>query len=152
MDDLVKRELIALAASAPQGLLKPEQVLEFAKSNPESALHSEFEWNDAEAANQFRVQQARELIRVYVTVLPQTLQRVRGFLSVPSDRANGGGYRQTEDVLKNDVLRQQMIEDTLKRIESLRKSATYLPELQPLFAELFAVVANFRAARLTKVA
>lgn len=140
----VKKELLKLAETAPDGLLHPSQVLEYAKSNPDSALHAEFEWNDKEAADSWRFQQASELIRAYVTILPQTTQHVRGLVSVPSDRANGGGYRRTEEVVKNDALRRQMVEDALKKIEKLQTCVSYLPELQPLFIEILAAVARFR--------
>jgi hypothetical protein len=145
----VKRELSALADKAEAGLLQPESIVEYAKKNPKSALHGEFEWDNARAATEYRLQQARELLRVYVTVVPQTLQTVRGFLSVPTDRANGGGYRRTEDILKNDALRRQMVIDTLKKVEQLKSAVSYLPELQPFFTELTALVDRYRSAAVT---
>lgn len=147
MKDDVKRELDALAEKTP-GVLKGEHIVQFVEANPSSALRGEFEWNNDECGRLYRLQQANNLIRAYVTVLPQTLQRVRGFLSVPTDRANGGGYRRTEDVLRNDALRRQMVEDVLKRVEGMRTSIAHLPELQPVFAEIGVAVARFRASQV----
>lgn len=143
MKDGVKRELIALAEQAGAEPLKAETIVTFAR-DPQTALHAEFEWDDAKAAAEHRLNQARELVRVYVTVLPSSPQPVRGFLSVPTDRLHGGGYRRTEDVLKNDALRLQMIEDVLKRAASLKTSGSYLPELQPFFAEIEAAILRQR--------
>ena len=51
------------------GVLRPEDVVSFA-ADPDTELHSRFEWDDTEAAQQYRLWQARQLIRVTVTVLP----------------------------------------------------------------------------------
>jgi hypothetical protein len=52
----------ALLALEDQGRLTPEGVLE-AASDDDSPLHRFFEWDDHEAAHQYRVEQARRLIR-----------------------------------------------------------------------------------------
>lgn len=145
MKDAVKDELRLLSQVSEGGLLMPEKIVEYAQQNPTSALHGEFEWDDAKAAQEHRLQQAREMVRVYVTVLPGTLQKVRGFVSVPSDRANGGGYRQTEGILKNDDLRKQMVLDVLKRVEALRSNVAMLPELAPFFHDLAVIIDKHRA-------
>lgn len=55
------------------GVLTPEAVVADAASKS-SPLHSEFEWNDKRAAHQYRLDQARELIRK-VTVEIRTTTR-----------------------------------------------------------------------------
>lgn len=44
------------------GRLTPSLVLDYAKS-PASPLHTSFEWNDAKAGHQYRLNQSRKLIR-----------------------------------------------------------------------------------------
>src|SRR5262245_36521457 len=52
-----------------RGRLTPEAVVAYAKSHPQSALNSWFTWDDRRAAQAYRLDQARELIRsVYVTI------------------------------------------------------------------------------------
>lgn len=46
-------------------LITPEQVL-YAAKNPESELHKCFEWDDKEAANKYRLSQARKVIQLIV--------------------------------------------------------------------------------------
>lgn len=144
----IAAELDGIAQASADGLLKPEDVVAFAARNADSALHGEFEWDDAKAAAEHRIAQARGVIRAYVTVLPGAPVRVRAFVSVPTDRANGGGYRRTSGVLKSDALRLQMVEDVLKRLEAVKTNATFLPELDPLFAQVDVLIAKYRSERL----
>ncbi len=44
------------------GGLKPEVVVDWAESHPDSALHSRFEWDDTVAGREYRLWQAREII------------------------------------------------------------------------------------------
>jgi len=70
----IQQELESIRRSAG-GLLRPEDVVEFARS-PETALHEEFTWDDSEAAHQYRLWQARQVIRVNVTVIGNTESKV----------------------------------------------------------------------------
>jgi hypothetical protein len=49
------------------GVLKPKDVVETAR-DPENVLHPRFEWDDEKAGEQYRLLQARQLIRVSVIV------------------------------------------------------------------------------------
>jgi hypothetical protein len=53
-----------------RGELTPEAVVADATHN-NSPLHSFFEWDDSEAAQQYRLQQARGLIRAVVAIYPR---------------------------------------------------------------------------------
>lgn len=92
------------------GMLMPERVVEFA-SNPETALHSRFTWDDTEAAKAHRLWQARVLIRVVVREVPNTNTRepIRTYVSLGSDRKDGGGYRTLVSVMEDDELRAELL-------------------------------------------
>lgn len=62
----VKAELARL--NAKHGGLRPSVVVEAAKPAA-SPLHKEFEWDDTRAGREYRLEQARKLIRVTVTVV-----------------------------------------------------------------------------------
>ena len=99
--DIIKSELERLFL---EGLLRPADVVEAAR-DPESPLHSHFEWDDTEAAEKWREEQARQLIRnVRIEVGTSSPVLVRAFVSLPVDRQNGAGYRRFEDVIDNDFL------------------------------------------------
>lgn len=139
LSDKAKEELNHLRAQAPDGLLHPDAVVAFAKDEA-TALHEAFEWDDSEAAQQWRLQQARQVIRVYVRFDPVAKKDVRAMVSVPSDRANGGGYRPTENLLPQ--YRTEVVTEALKKIGKTRQSYSFLPELLPFFDELDALIAR----------
>lgn len=133
--DLIKQELEALA-EANNGLLLPEAVVEFAK-DPKTALHDRFEWDDTEAAKRYRLVQARQLIRVNVAVLPnenETAYKV--FVSLKSDRYNGGGYRPMVEVMNDDTMRGQLLNQAHNDFKLWQRKYQQLKELAPVFAQM----------------
>lgn len=81
--------------------LVPEAVVKDA-TNPHSPLHSYFDWDQSEAAQKWRVHQARLLInRVRVEVITDDHEpvRVRGFIATEAVTGEfGGGYVSVDDV------------------------------------------------------
>ena len=117
---------------ANNGLLKPEHVVEFAK-DPNTALHRHFEWDDTEAARLFRLVQAGAVIRLCVTVLQEDVPPVRTYVSLPSDRVEGGGYRSTREVVNDESRRQEMLRDALERLNAWKRRYAHLQALLPVF-------------------
>jgi hypothetical protein len=148
----VQQELFALTDDAKDGLLRPEVVVSFAKDNPESALHAEFEWDVNKAAERHWLDTARRLIRAQVTIMPQTHRRSRAFVSVPTDRMSGDGYRRTDRAVADNRLRVQLAEEALKVVEAIPQRFSHLPELDPLWSELRAAVDRYRAALVNGMA
>ena len=118
------------------GLLRPQMVVEYA-SNPKTALHSHFEWDDTEAATRYRIHQARQLIRVVVayTTKEQTAP-TRAWVSVSTDRHEDGGYRRVAEVVKNVDLRLQLLEDAKKEMIGFKVKYKQLNELASVFAAI----------------
>lgn len=118
------------------GLLRAEDVVEFAR-NPQTALHSCFTWDDDEAARQFRLWQARRVIKVHVTVLPSVADPIRIWVSLESDRKRpGGGYRHLEDVMADEDYRRQLLDQALRDARRWQRKYELLNELAPVFASL----------------
>lgn len=133
--DKIKQELEALA-EANNGLLKPEAVVEFAK-DPETALHSRFEWDDTEAAKAYRLWQARQIIKVMVDVLPnENESHYQVFVSLKDDRRNGGGYRPMVEVMTNDEMRRQLLTQAHNDFKLWQKKYQQIKELAPVFAQM----------------
>ncbi len=126
-----------------EGLIRPERVVEVAQdeNNP---LHDHFTWDDTEAAELYRIQQARGLIRVYVVHEPRVSRQVRAYVSVPSDRATTGGYRPSATVAESPQWSGEMFDEIEAKVRGLRRSYAYLSFLDPLFDRLEATVAQFR--------
>ena len=117
---------------ANNGLLLPEQVVEFAK-DPSTALHNRFEWDDDEAAHRYRLIQAQEIIRVAVIVLPNTNKPVRAYVSLQRDRTSGRGYRATANVLSSKAMRAEMVQEALEDMVAFQSKYRMLKELSKVF-------------------
>jgi hypothetical protein len=91
---------------ANDGMLRPEDVVEYARDKS-TQLHKRFDWSDRVAAGKWRLEQARQLIRVCVRMLPTKgeemgIVSVRSYISLPSDRISGEGYRTLTDILEDE--------------------------------------------------
>ena len=88
-----QREALIALAELHQGRITPEMVVDAAR-DPNSPLHSAFEWDDAQAAHEHRLAQARVLLRrVRVEVETSTrLIRVPYFTRDPDAAPNEQGY------------------------------------------------------------
>jgi hypothetical protein len=131
----IAKELAKLARKHG-GQLRPEVVVESAR-DPKSPLHSSFNWDDTEAAIQWRLQQARMLIRAVVTyesVGDGKTVKVRPYVSLSSDRTEGGpGYRTLVSVMSDDELRAQMLVDARDDMQRFKAKYRALKELVDVF-------------------
>lgn len=144
----MSKHLTELQAIAKQhgGILRAEDVVAFARDSS-TALHSRFEWNNGKAAHEWRLHQARNLIRVSVTMLPNVETPYRAFVSLVPDRSeDGGGYRRTVDVLDNQSSRQQLLSQALDELERMQEKYSQLTELASVFAAARAVRAKKKRA------
>ena len=127
---------LRLIARRHRGLLRPHDVVEYAR-NRRTALHDYFTWDDSKAAHEYRLWQARQLIRVAVTVLtPEVPKPARIYVSLRSDRArDAGGYRLTADVLSDSDRREQLLAEALADLQTWQEKYRLLAdELAPVFA------------------
>lgn len=126
------------------GTVTPAQVLAFA-SDPTTALHSAFTWDDTEAATRYRVIEAQRLIRRTFVVLAvpgaNEERRVHMAVSLPADRG-ATGYRLMSEVLNDPEQRDQLLRAAMRELAAFRKKYGALNEL----AELFAVMDQANAA------
>ncbi|MDQ5917088.1 MAG: hypothetical protein QG660_197 [Pseudomonadota bacterium] len=115
------------------GCLAPSVVVECAR-NEASALHGLFDWDDTEAARLWRLEQARGVLRLCVTVIKEDTPPVRMFVSLTPDRKQvGGGYRSIYTVLDDAELRQQMLDDAMAEMRMFRRKYEALRALGPLW-------------------
>lgn len=126
-------ELDAIA-DAHGGKLFPHDVVNAAR-NPNSVLHGCFEWDDSVAAEEYRLHQARKLIRVQTTMLPHHAKPVHAFVSLTTDRAEDGGYLPIQSILSNENLLIQMKADAARELEIFTRKFHSIDDLQPLIAE-----------------
>lgn len=134
--DPIQHELAKLEEK--HGRLDPTTVVEFAK-NPETALHARFTWDDTRAAEQWRLHQARNVIRARVTILETESGpvSVRAYPKVSGEQ----GYQTIERVMSRPDLMKQYLEDMKRDYLAFRRKYRDLEMLdkrtrarvQPLF-------------------
>lgn len=111
------------------GELHPQAVVERARP-PESPLHRYFEWNDLKAADTYRVDQARALIRS-IRVIDDDDDRSRpAFLSIRADA--GIAYRSIEDVMNNGDLRERLLLQAKRDLDAWTERYRELREIVEL--------------------
>jgi len=105
------------------GILRPADVVE-AALNPKSPLHGCFEWDDDKAAKQYRLEQARKLIReVRVEYADQLSAPV--FVHVET----AGGYLPVQAVVENESHLQSAIRELKRQIRGVNETITSLVSL-----------------------
>jgi hypothetical protein len=136
--ELIREELESIRRANPANELEPEGLIAFAR-NPNTALHSRLEWDDSRAAHQYRLVQARGIIRAYCTVSSsEPSKEVRVYVSLSDNRGQDGGYI-ARSVIETDADRRQRYAlDTLKSVISLL-TRSGLDELNPLLDHALAL-------------
>jgi hypothetical protein len=109
--------------------LTPEDIVTAARDEA-SPAHRYFEWNDQKAAQQYRLEQARYILRViHVEIAPQ--ETIRAFHSVHIDEMSSTDrqYVSLKQVQSNDRFRQQIIEGALSELRLWQRRYRQYSEL-----------------------
>lgn len=126
--DEIQAELERIAA-ANNGILRPIDVVDAARPAG-SVLHSQFEWDDSVAAEQYRLEQARKVIRVTVEYCEQVGREIKVFVSLKDDRKQpGGGYRTTVNVMSDKQRRVILVNEALEELNRVQLKYSHLQEL-----------------------
>lgn len=116
------------------GIINPDAVVSAAKAE-NSPLHKYFTWEDNEAAHQWRLHEARMMLRVVVQYIGKDEDPVRVFVSLKNDRTEEGGYRVVADVLNDKDLYKQLLNDALEDLDVFTRKYERLKELRGIFRE-----------------
>lgn len=133
----VKDELLFIKEQN-EGFAAPSKVVKFAE-NPDTHLHSRFEWDDTKAAYNYRIWEAQRIIRLELTVLENDKKEpvtVRLFTSLVMDRSDDKGYRLTEKVMEVKSLREQLLAEALQELIRIKVKYKLLSELSKVFAAI----------------
>jgi hypothetical protein len=117
------------------GQLTPRAVVDDARQEG-SPLHPAFEWDDSVAAERFREEQARYMLRQITVVVPETgtPTPIRAFVNV---RVEGGqSYTHVVHALSDTELRLQILAQAWKDLQSWREKYKELEELAGIFAAM----------------
>jgi len=133
----VKAELDKLTVD---GKLTAQAVVDAARDESHP-LHGYFEWDDSKAAHQYRLHQARALIRVVVQPYESLdNQPVHVYQSLVTDRVvPGGGYRTTEAILSTEVWRNTLLQQAQSELIAVRNKYASLSELAKVWLAIDSV-------------
>jgi hypothetical protein len=140
----VHHELEQIRSSNETGILIPGDVVEWARKHKHSALYKRFCWDDDKAASEYRLWQAREIIRVSVTVIEGRNKPVDAYVSFFSNRCKkGGGYIAMVDILSNKKLYNLMLKEALDELKRMEVKYKELQELQIVFRAVKTIKRSF---------
>jgi hypothetical protein len=110
------------------GKLTKEAVVEDARP-VNSPLHSIFEWDDTVAAEKFRLDQARFLIKsITVVVNREQKSPVRAFVNVKEKEDTKKAYTSISDAMSDPKLRAQVLDRAFAELESWKNRYRHLEE------------------------
>lgn len=129
----LKEELLTIYRE--HGVLTAPLVVDVAR-DPKHPLHSRFEWNDELAADSYRIEQARTLIRTvkvrYVSEsTSEASDSVRAFSSVRTPQG-GHAYEPTTEVVTDPVKRKILLADMRREWVSMRRRYQAMQEFWSL--------------------
>lgn len=122
--------------AARDGACTPYRLVDEAMPQ-DSPLHSLFTWNEKEAATNWRVSEARNLI-AGLTIMVERREgavRVPAFVSVGRSRDSDAprGYRPISVVQANPDFRQEAIDDALSQLKALERRYHVIEGLSPVW-------------------
>lgn len=126
------------AVRAQFGRLTPGYVVEAARPD-DAPLHHRFEWDDFEAAEKWRNEQAAELIRSYRITYARDesgSKTVRGFFAVrPTQATAEREYLPVQQVLADPFMRSLVVRELERDLASLKAKYGHLKEYAALIAK-----------------
>lgn len=142
-------EALAAIATSNNGRLTPQAAREAARSS-RHPLHRHLEWNDHVAAESFRLDQCREIIRSLRAIeLTDDRREVRGqaFVSINEGGRNGISYRPLSAIIDNASLQIRVMEQAERDLAAFqRRYDALLHDVCDLVLQLRETVAERRAA------
>jgi hypothetical protein len=118
------------------GDLHPADVVEDARADA-SPLHPLFQWDDNIAAEEYRKEQARHIIR-HITVVferpPAKAKTVRAFVSI--QRQEETAYTSVQEAMSHADLRAQVVKQAWRELQGWRQRYQDLQELASIFAAM----------------
>lgn len=129
------------------GYVTPQLMVEAAKDR-KNPLHRYFEWDDRQAAQRFRVHQARMILsHVMIEIRPGL--ETRAFVNVRVDDSDPDAptsrWQPVEEVMKQPKLKAQLLATALEELESFRHRYQTLRQLADVHRVIGKVLARVKA-------
>ena len=109
----------------------PQDIVNAAR-NPDTELHKCFEWDDAIAAERYRIVQARYVVHHLVIEekeAPTDRPEIRMFYKPTI----GEGYRETKKIVRNEDAYRDLLAQAYAELRAFKAKYSMLSELQEIF-------------------
>ena len=130
----VGEELAALEIK-PGDFHRTQDILDAAR-NPDSALHGCFTWDDSEAAEKCRANEARAVLRKIAYVVIKEEKREKHPVYYHVRDAEGPRYVRSDRVASDADIRASAIDEVLALLSGVRKRFEFLSELKSVFTAI----------------
>lgn len=98
-------------------------------------MHKRFTWDDGEAAEKWRIQEARTII-ASVTITPRENITVRAYVNLKSDRISEPTYRPTMTVMDDAMMQAELLAMAKSELGSIRRKYAMLTELAKVWSAI----------------
>ncbi len=133
-------ELQTIKRNNISNILEPPEVVEYARNNPQSELHKGFEWNDSKAAEQYRLQQARQIIyniRIIQVEDDVNVDVAKTVEYIPYTHLDTiSGYKSTIEVYKNEEDYEQLKQQAYRDLLYWSKKYNNIVEFKQIFEDI----------------
>lgn len=128
--------------------LSPQTLLD-ANREPGTLLHDEYEWDDQEAAEKYRLNQSGHIIRslVFIPVETQEDNRpvkhyaaVRAYLPVGE---NKGQYEHIRVIAEDTAMRKRMLDNCLAELKSFQRKYSTLKDVVDSINQPISLIENY---------
>lgn len=111
--------------------VSPAQIVEYAK-NPDTELNKCFTWNDAEAANKYRIYEARQVVCNLI------VHKENGEKQEPTPirlfhKTENGHYKPLTLIVRNEDEYESLLRQCKEALESLKRKYSSLSEYQEIW-------------------
>ena len=138
------------------GGLTAKNVVDSARSR-KSPLHDFFEWSDSVAAERYRHEQARHLMRCVVVMIDdvsiKTDKPIRAFIAFekqPESLRDDGRYVAMHQILTDAELREQLVDEAFEELKRWEKRYNHLNEIAGIVKARMRIEAARKAAAKKK--
>jgi len=116
------------------GVISPEIIVEKARDK-DNILHDYFEWDDTKAAQKYRLEQAKEIIRCLV-IQNDGGEKIRAVVSVSISYNEKRSYQPLKLVLNNDYSKTMLLEQARRDAQIFIAKYRTLTELSGVIFEM----------------
>ena len=114
----------------------PQELVNYARNNPNSELYKCFEWNDTIAAEKYRIRQAGDVIRFLRITIPTeegNLQKTKIRLFVNTNNYDNS-YKATEIVFQNKTEYDKLLAEANAELQAFKQKYKGIKELGKILA------------------